>query len=279
MSAWAAVRLRQAGPLFYARSEEDAIDLRRRDRVFVRSERYEQLAEVVDGEVDLRELPEQPLTLVRKATAADLARDATMRERAYGALKRAKRRVREHGLRMKLSAAEFSLDGSQLLLYFTAEQRVDFRALVRELAKEFKCRIELRQVSPRFEAKLTGGIGPCGQTLCCASWLVEFEPVSVRAAKSQCMSMNQEQLTGQCGRLKCCLKYELHVYKELRKGLPRRGQFVRFGDMQWGKVEAVDVLRQRLEIVDAGGRREQIDKADVVEVSRQAPSAFTAEAE
>ena len=152
---------------------------------------------------------DSPLVLVRKATAEDLAARAKRQERERTAFQFCLLKIRERNLPMKLTQAEHLADGSRLLFYFTADGRVDFRELVRDLAAEFRTRIEMRQIGVRDEARILGGYGGCGRPLCCTTWLHSFEPVSIKMAKQQSLSLNPSKLSGLCGRLKCCLRYEL----------------------------------------------------------------------
>jgi cell fate regulator YaaT (PSP1 superfamily) len=153
--------------------------------------------------------PDAPLVFVRKATAEDLAARAKRQERERAAFQFCLLKIRERNLPMKLTRTEQLADGSRLLFYFTADGRVDFRELVRDLAAEFRTRIEMRQIGVRDEARLLGGYGGCGRPLCCTTWLQGFEPVSIKMAKQQSLSLNPSKLSGLCGRLKCCLRYEL----------------------------------------------------------------------
>ncbi|MBI3261896.1 MAG: stage 0 sporulation family protein [Acidobacteria bacterium] len=150
-----------------------------------------------------------PRRVVRKATAQDVVTRLKQRHREEEALRIGAMKIRERGLAMKLTRVEHLLDGSKLVFYFTAEGRVDFRELVRELAGEFHIRIEMRQIGVRDEAKMLGGYGSCGRPLCCTTWLQSFEPISIKMAKQQDLSLNPSKLSGLCGRLKCCLRYEL----------------------------------------------------------------------
>jgi cell fate regulator YaaT (PSP1 superfamily) len=159
-----------------------------------------------------------PLRVVRRASQADLVARLKHEQREREARHYAIERIRAHDLPMKLSRVEQPFDGSRLIFYFTADMRVDFRALVKELAGRFRTRIEMRQIGVRDEAKLLGGYGSCGRPLCCSTWLTSFEPVSIRMAKQQDLSLNPSKLSGLCGRLKCCLRYELPNSKGVRGG-------------------------------------------------------------
>jgi cell fate regulator YaaT (PSP1 superfamily) len=156
----------------------------------------------------------------------DLARDETSRSRRARARLVARRAIREHELPMKLTGVDYVSSGNVFTVYFTAPHRVDFRALVRDLSSRLQARVELRQVGPRDEARLQGGIGPCGRDLCCATFLKEFEPVSVRMAKDQDLPVNPMRIAGACGRLMCCLKYEHPLYQDFRKSAPGMGTHV-----------------------------------------------------
>jgi cell fate regulator YaaT (PSP1 superfamily) len=193
------------------------------DVVVVRTESGAALASV---ETPSRELaarrpqpdPVSPLRVVRRATEADIVLRLKHEQREREARQYAMERIRAHDLPMKLSRVEQPFDGSRLIFYFTAEARVDFRELVRELAGRFRTRIEMRQLGVRDEAKMLGGYGSCGRPLCCSTWLTSFEPVSIKMAKQQDLSLNPSKLSGLCGRLKCCLRYELPNSKGVRGG-------------------------------------------------------------
>ena len=157
-----------------------------------------------------RALPEQAPRLLRRATGQDQALRARHEQREREAFRQCVMKIRERGLAMKLARVEQLFDGSRLVFFFTSEERVDFRELVRELATEFKTRIELRQIGVRDEARLLAGYGTCGRPLCCSTWLKSFEPVSIKMAKQQDLALNPSRLSGLCGRLKCCLRYELN---------------------------------------------------------------------
>ena len=172
------------------------------------------------------------MPVLRKATAEDLEReqenqDYTKRKEAISICKQ---KIQEHGLDMKLIDAEYTFDGSTLIFYFTAETRVDFRELVKNLAAHFRMRIEMRHVGVRDEARILGGFGSCGRELCCAGWLTDFEPISIKMAKVQNLSLNPEKLSGCCGRYMCCLKYEHDAYAELKEGMPDVGEVVETPD-------------------------------------------------
>jgi cell fate regulator YaaT (PSP1 superfamily) len=165
-----------------------------------------------------RPAEDSPHRLLRRATHEDVVSRLKQEQRERDAHRVCSMKIRERGLPMKLTRVEQLFDGSRLIFYFTAEGRVDFRELVRELASEFRTRIEMRQIGPRDEAKMLGGYGSCGRPLCCTTWLTSFEPVTIRMAKQQSLSLNPSKLSGQCGRLKCCLRYELPNGKGVKHG-------------------------------------------------------------
>lgn len=214
--------------------------------------------------------------VIRRATDQDFERMARLHARHDEVLKRCEEKVRAHQLPMNLVKAEYSFDGSRLTFYFTAENRVDFRMLVRDLARTFRSRIELRQIGPRDEARLLGGIGPCGRILCCASFLPDYARVSIKMAKDQDLPLNPSKISGVCGRLLCCLSYEHQQYLDMKANLPARESWVQTPDGP-GDVIAVNVLRETVTVRLAGSgmeaeyTRDQIDQAtDVVgAVARQ----------
>ncbi len=225
------------------------------DRAVVRTARGMELAEIrsLPREEAENALRGEPNTIARRATDDDLRRaeDITARER--DALAIATKKVAEHGLPMKLIGAEATLDGGKVVLHFSAEGRVDFRALVRDLARTLRARIELHQVGVRDEARLRGGLGPCGRELCCASFLQDFEPVGIKMAKEQDLSLNPQKISGVCGRLMCCLNYEYQHYREAKRCLPKLGSTIKTPQGQ-GKITEINVLRNRVTVLlEEGG--------------------------
>ena len=181
--------------------------------------------------------------IIRRATADDLEREAKNKDDATTALRIAKERAHEHQLDMKLIKAQYAFDRQKLTFLFSAPGRVDFRVLVRELAAVFKTRIELRQIGSRDEAKLLGGIGPCGRPLCCSTFLGDFSPVSIKMAKDQGLSLNTTKISGICGRLMCCLNFENDTYEELKRSMPDYGQEIETPEGR-GKVIGLNILSQ-----------------------------------
>ena len=206
--------------------------------------------------------------VLRAATREEVTRWLALREEEDGIRRTARERVLQHGLKMKVSEVEWQYDRKKLTIYFTAERRVDFRELVRDLARTFRTRIELKQIGVRDEAALLGGVGRCGRELCCSTWLREIKPVSLQLAKDQRLSLNPAQISGCCGRLMCCLTYEHHAYVEARKRFPREGRTIRTGRGE-ERVVGVDIWRERVLLRDDEGNRRTVPLAELrEEVSR-----------
>ena len=192
----------------------------------------------------------QPLKpVLRIANQRDMEQEAANKQKEKEAFKICLEKIHDHGLEMKLIDAEYTFDNNKVLFYFTADGRIDFRELVKDLAGVFKTRIELRQIGVRDETKLVGGIGVCGRPLCCHTHLSEFIPVSIKMAKEQNLSLNPTKISGVCGRLMCCLKHEEDIYEELNRRLPGVGDFVVTSDGLRGEVHSVNVLRQLVKVV------------------------------
>jgi cell fate regulator YaaT (PSP1 superfamily) len=243
------IRFKKACKIYYF-SPGDVQDLKAGDQVVVETSRgYEvgrvtlPLHEVSEGEVAGASLK----PVIRLATAEDLILREKYATREAVVLQRCRQKVVEYNLPMKVVGAEYNFDGSSLVFFFTSEKRVDFRDLVRDLARLFRARIELRQIGVRDEAKLIGGVGPCGRPLCCISHLAEFEPVSIRMAKQQGLPLSPMEISGLCGRLLCCLAYEDGYYQEAKKSLPKVGEII---DTIHGKgrVLNVNVIKQSLSV-------------------------------
>lgn len=197
----------------------------------------------------------QPLKpVIRIATDEDEKVMERNKEKQAEAFKICKEKIAKHGLEMKLVAAEYTFDNNKLLFYFTADGRIDFRELVKDLASVFRTRIELRQIGVRDETKILGGIGICGRPLCCNTFLSEFVPVSIRMAKDQNLSLNPVKISGVCGRLMCCLKNEEETYEYLNSKLPVVGDFVTTDDGLKGEVSSVSVLRQLVKVIVTVGK-------------------------
>lgn len=214
------------------------------------------------------ELVQQPLrSLVRQATEEDEQKIEALRVKEKEALRVCREKVREHDLDMKMVDAEYSFDGSKILFFFTADGRVDFRNLVKDLAGVFHVRIELRQIGVRDETRMLGGIGTCGRELCCATFLRDFQPVSIKMAKEQNLSLNPSKISGTCGRLMCCLKNEEATYEYLNARMPKMGEEAITADGQTGKVIELDVLRQRVRVLFEEGDAKEVETFPVGELT------------
>ncbi len=256
------VSFRRADKIYYF--DPMGYDLQRGDYVIVETSKGKELGQVVLPVRDIpqSEVPEQLKPIVRLATPWDLVSKDMWAHKEAEALEICAQKVREHGLKMKLVRCEYNYDGGRLVVYFTAEKRVDFRALVRDLAKTFHTRIEMRQIGDRDEAKMLSGYGRCGRELCCASWLREFSPISIKMAKTQNLPLDPSEITGVCGKLLCCLSYELITYEEAQKKLPRVGSVVTtvYGK---GRVLRVNALTETVTVRLIGANGEE---GDIVEL-------------
>jgi len=243
------VRFRNAGKIYYF--DPKKMDIKKGDCVIVETARGIEYGSVVTG---IREVTDdqvvQPLKpVIRIATAEDDERAARNREKEKEAMQICLEKIKKHSLDMKLIDAEYTFDNNKVLFYFTADGRIDFRELVKDLAAVFKTRIELRQIGVRDETKIMGGIGICGRELCCHTFLSEFAPVSIKMAKEQNLSLNPTKISGVCGRLMCCLKNEEDTYEYLNSRLPGVGDKVTAEDGLKGEVASVNVLRQLVKVV------------------------------
>ena len=243
------VRFRQAGKIYNFSPADFQVKVG--DHVIVETARGIEYGSVVQG---IREVADDkvimPLkSVIRIATEEDDKKAIENNEKEKKAFKICKEKIAKHGLEMKLIETEYTFDNNKVLFYFTADGRIDFRELVKDLASVFKTRIELRQVGVRDETKMLGGIGICGRPLCCNTYLSEFIPVSIKMAKEQSLSLNPTKISGICGRLMCCLKNEQEAYEELNSNLPDIGEKVKTFDGFKGEVVSVNVLRQKVKIV------------------------------
>ena len=252
------VRFRTAGKIYYF--DPKNLELKRGDHVIVETARGVEYGTIVMPPTDVEEDKiTQPLKpVMRKATEEDAKTEAKNREKEKDAFKICQEKIRKHELEMKLIDAEYTFDNNKVLFYFTADGRIDFRELVKDLAAVFKTRIELRQIGVRDETKILGGIGVCGRPLCCHTYLADFAPVSIKMAKEQNLSLNPTKISGICGRLMCCLKNEEETYEELNKKLPNVGDTVTIeGEGIKGEVSSVNVLRQLVKVlVDVDDEKE-----------------------
>ncbi len=225
------------------------IELADMDRVIVDTARGPELGtvRVTEREVPMEDLQGPLKRVIRKATDADLEQEERNKERAANAVRVAKERVAHHGLPMRVLTADYVFDASQVTISFAAEGRVDFRELVRDLAGLLRCRVQLYQVGARDQAKIIGGVGPCGLTLCCSTFLTEFAPISMKMAKDQSLFVNPVKFSGVCGKLMCCLRYEHEAYVDAKSRLPSAGDTVRTPAGK-GRVVEVHVIREEVAV-------------------------------
>ena len=243
------VRFRRVGKIYYFDPLD--MDIKQGDHVIVETARGVEYGYVVLG---IREVAEDKVILplkpvLRIATPKDDEQELNNKSKEKDAFKICLEKIKKHGLEMKLIDAEYTFDNNKVLFYFTADGRIDFRELVKDLAAVLKTRIELRQIGVRDETKILGGIGICGRPLCCSTYLSEFVPVSIKMAKEQSLSLNPTKISGVCGRLMCCLKNEEETYEELNSKLPNVGDFVTTADKLKGEVSSVNVLRQLVKVI------------------------------
>lgn len=227
MVTLAGVRFKKAGKIYYF--DPAGLPVECGTNVIVETARGMEFGTVISG---IKDVPESEIIpplkkIIRIANENDIVQHQENINKKQRALMLCQEKVDKHNLEMKLIDVEYTFDNSKIIFYFTADGRVDFRELVKDLAAIFKMRIELRQIGVRDEAKMVGGIGNCGKGLCCHTWLPEFEPVSIKMAKVQNLSLNPTKISGICGRLMCCLKYENEIYYELRKGMPEVGERIK----------------------------------------------------
>ncbi len=241
------VRFKKPGKIYFFDSGN--LEITNRDFVIVETAQGQEYGEVA---ISNRTVPEENLVkplkkVIRIATYKDKKHHEENKQKEKEAFELCKKKIKEHNLDMTLTDVEFKFDNSKILFYFTADGRIDFRDLVKDLAAIYKTRIELRQIGVRDEVKRIGGNGVCGRELCCCSFLGNFETVSIKMAKEQNMSLNPSKISGNCGRLMCCLKYEQDVYEEKMKRLPKVGAIVKTQDGE-GTVEGVETLKERLRV-------------------------------
>ncbi|KPK38673.1 MAG: stage 0 sporulation protein [Omnitrophica WOR_2 bacterium SM23_29] len=251
------VRLREGGKIQYY--EVGELKPKIGEFVIVEADRGLDYGEVISEPEMITDIVlEEPLRkILRIATKADLEQIKKNREKTKEAFTTCQKKIQEHALKMKLIEAEYSFDRTKLIFYFTAEGRIDFRELVKDLARIFKARIELKQIGVRDEARLLGGFGPCGKELCCATFLNDFEPVTIRMAKEQNLPLNPAKISGVCGRLMCCLGYEHKLYVELLKGLPKEGERIEV-EGGAGKVVNVNALKRSVTVDVGEGRQVEV---------------------
>lgn len=263
MAGFAEIRFKGTRKEYFAYRD---LDLVPGQHVVVQADRGEDLGEVTAvGTIAERKCsssggcatPTPERSVVRLARNEEVARLEQLRGDEHRVRTECRALVEKHGLKMKVTEAEWQFDRNKLIIYFTADKRVDFRQLVRDLARTFRARIELRQIGVRDEAALLGGVGRCGRELCCSTWLPELKPVSLQLAKDQRLSLNPAQISGCCGRLMCCLMYEHRTYVESRRRFPREGRTVHTAHGE-EKVVAVDIWRDQVTLRAEGGERRTV---------------------
>jgi len=241
------VSFKKVGKVYYF--DPAGLELQEGDLVVAETARGVEFGEVL---MEPKEVPEEDIVpplkkVVRKATPGDVQKEETNREKEKKAFSTCQQKIQTHNLPMKLIEAEYCFDGSQVTFYFSAEGRVDFRELVRDLASALKTRVQLHQVGVRDEARLFGGMGPCGRSLCCCSFLGGFEPVSMKMAKEQSLFLNPLKFSGICGKLMCCLKFEYPIYKEVKSRMPPVGSIVETPKGN-GKVIEINVIKETISV-------------------------------
>jgi cell fate regulator YaaT (PSP1 superfamily) len=240
------IQFRKVGKKYYF--NPNVIIVKDQDLVVVETVRGVEIGQVVGEMVECPiELEKDIKPILRIATKKDIDTFEQNRKNEVIALEKCSKLIRKNELEMKLLYCEYTLDRQKLIIYFESEERVDFRQLVKDLAEEFRVRIELRQVGSRDGAKVLGGLGPCGLIVCCNTFIEEFDNVSIKMAKNQNLSLNPQKISGTCGKLLCCIKYENEVYKELRLNMPDVNDIVRLEEGE-GKVLSVDVLKRELKV-------------------------------
>ena len=260
------VSFKTAGKIYYF--DPLNFDIKQGDHVIVETKRGVEYGRVVLPIQDINEeLKTELKPVIRIATSDDDAVYERHQKQEKQAMEICRKKISEHKLDMKLVSAEYTFDETKILFYFTSEGRVDFRELVKDLALEFKTRIELRQIGVRDESKVMGSVGVCGRGLCCSSWLEEFVPVSIKMAKEQGLSLNPSKISGACGRLMCCLKYEQEAYEDLIKNTPGAGVKVRTPDGD-GVVESVALLQGKVRVIIEKNDEKTINEYFVDQVER-----------
>ena len=266
MAEVVSIKFRNRGKMYYF--DPDGLSVKEGDLVVVETSKGLELGDVVKGnhEVDDGKVVQPLRPVARVATDDDRRIAALCRKREKEAYVVCKQKIAEHGLDMKLVDVECSFEGNKILFFFSSDGRVDFRELVKDLAGVFRTRIELRQIGVRDEARMLGGLGICGRAFCCGTFMDEFQPVSTKMAKTQSMSLNPSKISGTCGRLMCCLRYEQEAYEELVKNVPKNGAFVETPD-GYGNVAQVNILRQTVRVKLDGPGEDTVKAYDADEVA------------
>lgn len=253
------IRFRKAGKIYYF--DPDNLNINKGDYVIVETARGLEFGEVVIGkrEVDESQIVSPLKKVLRIALDEDKVKNLENKTREEEAFGICLQKIGEHNLPMKLIDVEYTFDNNKIIFYFVADGRIDFRELVKDLAAIFRTRIELRQIGVRDESKMVGGLGPCGRSMCCSSFLGDFEPVSIKMAKEQNLSLNPTKISGVCGRLMCCLNYEQSTYEDIRRRTPAVGSIVKTQDGN-GEVVENNILRERVNVrIKTGSKNDEYE--------------------
>ena len=256
------VRFKKAGKIYYFSPAD--LKIEKGNYVIVETARGIEFGECVIGikEIDEAEIVSPLKCVLRIADNKDIAKHKENKSKEKDALDICMKKIAEHGLEMKLIDVEYTFDNNKVIFYFTADGRVDFRELVKDLATIFKTRIELRQIGVRDEAKMIGGLGPCGRTLCCSSFLGDFASVSIKMAKEQNLSLNPTKISGICGRLMCCLNYEQSTYEDIRKRMPKVGSIVKT-ETGRGEVVSSSIVKEKVKVKLRKNDEDVIEEFDI----------------
>lgn len=260
------VRFKKAGKIYYFSPE--GLNIKKSDNVIVETARGVEFGECVIApkQVEDGKIVSPLKSVIRIATPEDIIRNKENKEKEKEAFEACVSKIEQHHLKMKLIDVEYTFDNNKVIFYFTADGRVDFRELVKDLASIFRTRIELRQIGVRDEAKMIGGLGPCGRTMCCSSFLGDFAPVSIKMAKEQSLSLNPTKISGICGRLMCCLNYEQETYEGIRKRLPKVHSVV---DTPFGKGQVVanNVIKESVKVKIKTNEAEEIMEIPISDIT------------
>ena len=259
------IRFKKVGKIYYFEPQD--LKINKGDYLIVETARGIELGECVIGikEISEEEIISPLKKVLRIATEEDILQHKENKDKEVAALEICLKKIEEHNLNMKLIDVEYTFDNNKVLFYFTADGRVDFRELVKDLATIFKTRIELRQIGVRDEAKMIGGLGPCGRPMCCSSFLGDFASVSIKMAKEQNLSLNPTKISGICGRLMCCLNYEQNTYEDIRKRLPKVGSIVETVDGK-GEVTLNNTVKESVKVKTKIGDEEVIKEYKIDDV-------------
>ena len=259
------VRFKKAGKIYYFDPAD--MDIKKDSYVVVETARGVEFGECVIG---IKEISEDDIvaplkSVLRIATEEDINKHFKNKDKEKDAFEICLKKIQEHGLTMKLIDVEYTFDNNKVIFYFTADGRVDFRELVKDLAAIFKTRIELRQIGVRDEAKMLGGLGPCGRTLCCSTFLGDFASVSIKMAKEQNLSLNPTKISGICGRLMCCLNYEQSTYEDIRKRMPKVGSIVKTSEGT-GEVFSNNIVKENVKVKLRKGEEEILEEFKIEDI-------------